>query len=551
MSDAFNTYASLKYRLALAEVHVEINEPRGRYVKTVVIYFSPRPILDVAMLKSAEFTPLWQECGRIPLEKGAARASLILEKSVLAANIRIEYAEFYERTGSTKSSDGSFVLHCPRCNRAVNNAHGVCGNCGEVALQCRKCRKINYDRLDGFLCIECGYCSSVSSFAFELTAAIASNAVAITNDDDFERSRSMFAVSKRLHEDLRSALLEQLAALPRASNDASIGATGLDVPSSWSITDTDKFSLTLATLGKQGSVIKAVARADDSVFESRSHSLLRLTREWRDSNTSLEGRQVSSILNELGRDMHRDDDESADELICLLESSVAGRGNNDDVVNRLLSSVQNRRQRRADAAEASSGGGATVGGPGPATLGEAKAKLEMCDRLFVLMKEAERECHLLEARILAWQRLDTGTLMPSDSRAEGQGASFEPSHCSTCSNHIALHLLQLWQTMLETAPETVEINQEMVHLLLMESIPLQRNLVDLKRQVVQSIALRSRTGGSVIVLAALRAHLMADPDSSKCTEILSKIIEGGGSEEFSNLSMEVLEASASMELTYY
>ena len=60
----------------------------------------------------------------------------------------------------------------------VTNAHGVCGNCGEVAFQCRKCRHINYDRLDAFLCVECGYCAS-GSFSFELTAGVATNAVAI------------------------------------------------------------------------------------------------------------------------------------------------------------------------------------------------------------------------------------------------------------------------------------------------------------------------------------------------------------------------------------
>ena len=59
---------------------------------------------------------------------------------------------------------------------------GVCGNCGEVAFQCRKCRHINYDRLDAFLCVECGYCTA-GGFCYEITAGIALNAIAILNED--------------------------------------------------------------------------------------------------------------------------------------------------------------------------------------------------------------------------------------------------------------------------------------------------------------------------------------------------------------------------------
>ena len=87
----------------------------------------------------------------------------------------------------------------------VTNAHGVCGNCGEVAFQCRKCRHINYDRLDAFLCVECGYCAS-GSFSFELTAGVATNAVAISNDTDRERAVRIIGATTSIHEDLRHAL---------------------------------------------------------------------------------------------------------------------------------------------------------------------------------------------------------------------------------------------------------------------------------------------------------------------------------------------------------
>ena len=50
-----------------------------------------------------------------------------------AANLRLEYEEFFDKNTSRSSSSGAFVIHCPRCTRVVNATHGgVCGNCGEV-----------------------------------------------------------------------------------------------------------------------------------------------------------------------------------------------------------------------------------------------------------------------------------------------------------------------------------------------------------------------------------------------------------------------------------
>jgi hypothetical protein len=52
------------------------------------------------------------------------------------------------------------ILPCPRCNKPVEDKHGIC-SCGENAFQCVLCRNINYEHLDAFLCNECGvsrYC---------------------------------------------------------------------------------------------------------------------------------------------------------------------------------------------------------------------------------------------------------------------------------------------------------------------------------------------------------------------------------------------------------
>jgi hypothetical protein len=113
--DEFNSYSSFKYRLVLSELHLEVSDPRGRFVKTITFYYSPRPVAEVAELKSPDYIEKWQPCGTIALAKGASRGSCKLLRPVVAANIRIEYASFYERPGSSKSSDGSFIIHCPRC----------------------------------------------------------------------------------------------------------------------------------------------------------------------------------------------------------------------------------------------------------------------------------------------------------------------------------------------------------------------------------------------------------------------------------------------------
>lgn len=562
VSDEFNTYSSFKYRLALFEIHLEINDPRGRFVKTIKIYFSPRPVSDVNKLKAEDYTAVWQECGVMNLSKGATRASCVLNKPVVAANLRIEYTDFYERLGGSKSSDGSFVVHCPRCCRVVNNAHGVCGICGEVAFQCRKCRKIHYDRMDAFLCVECGYCSSATSFVFELTAAIASNAIAVTNDADYERTRSMYTVSRRLYEDLCSTLREQLNNLLKSTasvdgpEDAGlIRAYGTRMSTETEGSDEAEFPLTLNNLGKHGSVIKAVARPDSRPIQSRACSLLRLTKEWRESASTGGSRRPPSILEQLGRDLG--DEESADELMYLLET---GGRSGDESMRRLLSRVQNRRERRSTAndsgANVNAGHEGTEGmtgnmaGANASTQNAPKETLDLCDRLYGLMREADCESHLLQQRILAWNRLETCGLQSSatDTDYLEQNNTFLPSHCSTCASPLAFQLLQLWLTLFEAAPDKIVVTKDMLHLLFLEDLPIQRNFIELKRQVVTSIALLSSNGGSEMVHEALRLRLQINPDMAICADILSNIVGEGGPDSFRQLSLETLQTSSSLEL---
>ncbi len=124
VSSEFSSYHQLKFRVALSEVHVTVSEPRGRLVKSIGVYFSPRQVRDVNILKSTRYTHYWQKCGTLSLARGASDATCKLKTPVIAANLRFFYEEFYEKASSRRAADGSFILNCPRCTRQVHNAHG-------------------------------------------------------------------------------------------------------------------------------------------------------------------------------------------------------------------------------------------------------------------------------------------------------------------------------------------------------------------------------------------------------------------------------------------
>lgn len=124
VSSEFSSYHQLKFRVALSQVNVIVSEPRGRLVKSIGVYFSPRQVRDVNVLKSTQYTHRWQRCGTLSLARGASEATCKLKTPVIVANLRFAYEEFYEKASNRRAPDGSFILNCPRCTRQVQNAHG-------------------------------------------------------------------------------------------------------------------------------------------------------------------------------------------------------------------------------------------------------------------------------------------------------------------------------------------------------------------------------------------------------------------------------------------
>jgi hypothetical protein len=583
-SSEFCSYVALKHRCVISTIHVEVESPR-RFVKTISFYFAPRPVDGISILKSDTFAGYWQPCGVLTLTRGGTRSSLVLATPVVAANLKIEYTDFYERSGSTKSSDGTLVVLCPRCTRAVTNAHGVCGNCGEVAFQCRKCRHINYDRLDAFLCVECGFCAS-ASFRYDLTAAVATNAIAITNDQDYKKASSRIKLASQLHEEIRSALKDKLRVLvscgPRQGSNASFddcmnGFSALrqafeDIIPLNEIKDDpriNKTKLILSELGIPGSIVKLIATATSKGNDNTAGRLISLFRSTSGRGEGRTSDRTSTSTNayfirDLSRDVlmaGADDDEAvaASELFSgILEStSIGGTGrysglDANDPLSRLLASVQSRRERRAEESLRNRSDSAITAGAessesnNPTTNQNAnscnntpttatKEKLDICDRLYRLLRETECEVYELERRCAAWRRLNGGCLystIEEVSQRDHVYHQFEPSHCSSCASTIVIQLFILWLRLFQLHPSSVIVQPEMISLLFdadptavihEHSITEYKHLQKTKRAIIQEIVLRS-VPGSALVLETLRLRLTVLQDRN-AAEILGQILE--------------------------
>jgi len=567
LSTEFSMYAQLKCRLAVSDIHVSIGDPRGRYVKTIFVYFSPRQVSDANVLKSEEYAHAWQRCATISLPRGATRGNCSISPPVIAANLKIEYLEFYERPGGSRAEDGTLLLHCPRCTRVVSNAHGVCGHCGETAFQCRKCRYIDHLRLDAFLCVECGYCSA-ATFSYDLTCGAASNAVAVVDDDSYKRSIKLLRVATKLHEELRSALSDRVRS-SSGKRSLSVQKYGPALKRTF-VGELPRISRekTEAIEGPSGRRLGSLPASsssgrddnDPSAAGNRARSLLRLARQLRNDSSSDRTRVSDLLLRQslLGsagaRGISIDEIEELDsDVVGFLSSEMDG----PDPLSRLVASIQGRSARSAAARDASSGAGGGGGSSGPGA-GEsndaqggsggtaeaaAKAATEECDRLYQLMREAERECYELRRRINAWKRLENDALADLGT-TEAVSSSFSPSQCSTCSGPLALQLLTLFMALFDSNAEVVQsaVTQNFIQALFDESASLDKDLFGSKRTAIAHLATKSEMA-STMILEQLRLRLKGSRDAASA-EILGKImaIDSPLGNDFVKLAEEIMES---------
>jgi len=526
----FSTYYQLKFRVALSQVHINISDPRGRLAKTIAVYFTPRQVSsgsssdedNINILKSDSYSRFWQKCGTINLSRGATEASLKLKHPVVAANLKITFEDFYERNNSVRANSDGPVLYCPRCTRQVTNAHGVCGHCGEVAFQCRKCRHINYDRLDAFLCVECGYCTS-GGFHFELTAGIAVNAVAIVDEEQFQTSMALLRVANKRKADTTkklTALLQKHRKLDDNLNELSLYGPHL------------KRALT-GSLPKSFVDDKAEVSTSSKPVRSSSSSsrsrLLSLARSLRQDGDSLGGSRGEFLRQALlgssgpgGGDDYMDD--------ALLNALGGGGGSSSDPLSRLVANIQSRSNP--------SGGGEDA-----AEKADKKAKLspaEECRRLYMQKREAERESWELNRRIDSWNRLNSDTLA---AKMYSHGGTYMTTDCSVCCSKVAQTNLSLLHAAFQASISQSEhtVSSDLVKLLLQESADLDPALKDLKRQVIITVASKSESA-SVLVLNELQLRLSAIQDRTSA-QILGELVQMDfkGVDKFIELAVSVLE----------
>lgn len=163
---------------------LKINDlKKSKMVKTLVVYYNNKQVQAILELKNKP--ALWHRAKRVSLSQGQTEVKVEFSLPIVACNLMIEFAEFYDNIQAT-----SETLQCPRCSASVPAVPGVCSNCGENVFQCHKCRAINYDEKDPFLCNTCGYCK-YAKFDFVMTAKQCCAVDPIESEEDRKKAVSM------------------------------------------------------------------------------------------------------------------------------------------------------------------------------------------------------------------------------------------------------------------------------------------------------------------------------------------------------------------------
>lgn len=191
-------------------------------LRSINVYISNKAVTDVAELRGR--TAMWTKVATILPSPDQVEWWADLALPVTAINLMFEFVT------STDVAAGERML-CPRCNRAVTDRHGVCRHCRENAFQCRLCRNINYEKLDAFLCNECGYCKHAR---FDWSLLCRPSFAVETIADDTDKAKALAAIQRESENAHKCFLeivsckrtLEQLLT-PLALSDAqSAGAAG-------------------------------------------------------------------------------------------------------------------------------------------------------------------------------------------------------------------------------------------------------------------------------------------------------------------------------------
>ena len=99
---------------SISKISLRIGDlKRQKMVRTINIFFNNRSVRDVVELKN-RLTTTWHKAKKVALTAGQTDIKIEFPLPIVACNLMIEYADFYENIQASAET-----LQCPRCSASV------------------------------------------------------------------------------------------------------------------------------------------------------------------------------------------------------------------------------------------------------------------------------------------------------------------------------------------------------------------------------------------------------------------------------------------------
>ena len=407
-----------------------------------------------------------------------------------------------------------------------------------------------------------------------MTAGIASNAVAIIDQEGFNRAMKLLNIAMRRSGDLKATLKKKITAVTTVKHkrgslvDDNAGefdkynvhlkrALLGELPKS--IGKVSDISSSESKSGRRGPPSlnpRAQANSRISSASSKARSLLNLARQLRNETEGIiDGDRTSradlrqALLNiggSGGIEFFEDGPmgENEGDIFGVINSV----DNMPDSLSRLVANIQAKVRSNSSGPSggndssnyerrAASSGAGTKSGDGH-TSKTGQVDLEECNKLYQQFREAERESFELHRTVNAWNRLNRNALVDMGS----MHSSFVPSLCSTCCDPVTVHLLMLVFELfeIEGVASEIEVTQDFVRSLFYEGSRLSPELQRLKRNTIITLVQSSNEGAKLVLNELSRRLTVARDDVS--AEILGALLGKSFSlsEEYLKLAIEVM-----------
>ena len=113
---------------SISKISLRIGDlKRQKMVRTINIYYNNRSVQAVVELKNRP--TMWHKARNVSLTAGQTEIKIEFPLPIVACNLMIEYADFYENIQAS-----SETLQCPRCSASVPANPGVCKSF--ISLSC-------------------------------------------------------------------------------------------------------------------------------------------------------------------------------------------------------------------------------------------------------------------------------------------------------------------------------------------------------------------------------------------------------------------------------